>query len=361
MSLLSPGVTLRYEMADFDVCDRYRFIVCNVDDGLTFTQTFASEEDDDDESDDGDADPGEPARVSAEALGEGRTIAVLSQGGWLSAELEQHEVEDDIVQLADLPPFLLSQTALRELRDGSTLLRPEWAGEGSEPTTLTLKERRTVELERDGDRVEVAALVASGDDLELTVVDDETWPLVIERTEGDNYWRLEAIGRTEVPELGNEDDDDDDDPDDDTDDSDEEDLPPPVPAGPLHRTGPLTTDDFVALTQRLGVTGMDMDYEGTRFLLLNDQRQIVLAADYKLVLVAMPGGVLRRAHAFPRYGAEQVLARFDADDPVDQPGGIREGAAIAEALAARAGADLLYPDPLGPLFISLHAVEALAP
>lgn len=358
MSLLSPGVTLRYEMADFDVCDRYRFIVCDVDDGLTFTQTFASEDDDDehDEDDDGDADPGEPAHASAEALADGRTIAVLSQGGWLSAELESNEIADDIVQLADLPPFLLSQTALRELRDGSTLLRPEWAGEGSEPTTLTLKERRTVELERDGDRIEVAALVASGDEVELIVVDDETWPLVIERTEGDNYWKLEAIGRTEVPELGSDDDDDDDDAE-----ADEEDLPPPVPAGPLHRTGPLTTDDFVALTQKLGVTGMDMDYEGTRFLLLNDQRQIVLAADYKLVLVAMPGGVLRRAHAFPRYGAEQVLAPLGADDPVDQPGGIREGAAIAEALAARAGADLLYPDPLGPLFISLHAVEALAP
>jgi hypothetical protein len=360
MSLLSPGVTLRYEMADFDVCDRYRFIVCNVDDGLTFTQTFAGEEEEDDDADDGDADPGEPARVSPDALSDGRTIAVLSQGGWLSAELEQHEVDDDVVQLGDLPPFLLSQTALRELRDGSTLLRPEWAGEGSEPTTLTLKERRTVELERDGDRIEVKALVASGDDVELTVVDDDTWPLVIERTEGDNYWKLEAIGRAEVPELGSDDDADDDDDDADELEDDEEDLPPPVPAGALHRTGPLTPDDFVALTQKLGVTGMDMDYEGTRFLLLNDQRQIVLAADYKLVLVAMPGGVLRRAHAFPRYGAEQVLAPFSADDPVDQPGGIPEGAAIAEALAARAGADLLYPDPLGPLFISLHAVEALA-
>lgn len=350
MSLLSPGVTLRYEMADFDVFDRYRFIVCNIEDGLTFTQAFASGADDDDDADDADDDPGEPARVSAETLSDGRTIAVLSQGGWLSAELGPTEHDDDVVQLGDLPPFLLSQTALRELRDGSTLLRPEWAGEGSQPTTLTLSERRTVEVERDGDLVELAALVASGDDVELIVLDDDTWPLVIARTEGDNYWKLEAIGRTEVPGIHSDDDDSD------TDD----DLPPPVPAGELHRTGPLTTAAFIALTRELGVTGMDMDDEGTRFLLLTDQRQIVLAADYKLVLVAMPGGVLRRAHAFPRYGAEQVLAPFAEDDPVDQPGSIAEGAAIAEALAARAGADLLYPDPLGPLFISLHAVEALA-
>ena len=358
MPLLSPGVTLRYEMADFDVCDRYRFVVCAVTDGLTFTQAFAPEEDEADEEDE-DEEIGEPARVSPDALAEGRTIAVLSQGGWLSAELESAELEDDIIQLTDLPPFLLSQQALRELREGGTLLRPEWAGEGSEPAALTLKERRTVEIERDGDTVELAALVASGDEVELVVIDDDAWPLIVERTEGDNYWKLEAIGRGEIPDLDSDGDDDDDD-DDDDDSDDDDDLPPPVPAGDLHRTGPLRTDDFIALTRDLGVTGMDMDYEGTRFLLLNDQRQIVLAADYKLVLVAMPGGVLRRAHAFPRYGAEQVLAPLGADDPVDQPGGLAEGAAIAEALAARAGADLLYPDPLGPLFISLHDVQALA-
>ena len=165
MSLLSPGVTLRYEMADFDVCDRYRFVVVDVDDGLTFTQAFAPEEDEDEEEADADEDIGEPARVGPDALAEGRTIAVLSQGGWLSAELEDAELEDDIVQLGDLPPFLLSQQALRELRDGATLLRPEWAGEGSEPATLTLKERRTVEVERDGDTVELPALVASGDEV----------------------------------------------------------------------------------------------------------------------------------------------------------------------------------------------------
>jgi len=354
MSLLSPGVTLRYEMADFDVCDRYRFVVVDVDDGLTFTQAFAPEDDEDDDADEADADEdiGEPARVGPDALAEGRTIAVLSQGGWLSAELEHAELDDDVVQLSDLPPFLLSQQALRELREGTTLLRPEWSGEGSEPAALTLKERRTVEIERDGDTVALPALVASGDEVELVVLDDDTWPLIVERSEGDNYWKLEAIGRTAVPDLDSDGDDDDDD--------DDDDLPPPEPAGELHHTGPLAIDDFIGLTRKLGVAGMDMDYEGTRFLLLNDQRQIVLAADYKLVLVAMPGGVLRRAHAFPRYGAEQVLAPLGADDPVDQPGGLAEGAAIAEALAARAGADLLYPDPLGPLFISLHDVRALA-
>ncbi len=103
MSLLSPGVTLRYEMADFDVCDRYRFVVVDVDDGLTFTQAFAPEEDEDEEEADADEDIGEPARVGPDALAEGRTIAVLSQGGWLSAELEDAELEDDIVQLGVHP------------------------------------------------------------------------------------------------------------------------------------------------------------------------------------------------------------------------------------------------------------------
>jgi hypothetical protein len=350
MSLLSPGVTLRYEMADFDVCDRYRFVVCDVADGLTFTQTFAPEDDDDADEDDAD-DIGEPARVSRDALSDGRTFAVLSQGSWLGADLESADLEDDVAQLRDLPPFLLSRTALRELRAGATRIRPEWAD--GEPIELTLSARRSAQIERDGETVAVPVLVASGEDLELVVIDDDTWPLIVERNEGDNYWKLEAIGRGEVPDLDSDGDDDDDDDDDD-------DLPPPEPAGDLHATGPLATDDFIALTRRLGVSGMDMDYEGTRFLLLNDQRQIVLAADYKLVLVAMPGGNLRRAHAFPRYGAEQVLGSLGADDPVDQPGGLAEGAAIAEALAARAGADLLYPDPLGPLFISLHDVRALA-
>src|SRR5574338_79060 len=105
---------------------------------------------------------------------------------------------------------------------------------------------------------------------------------------------------------------------------------------------------------------MDMDYEGSRFSLLDSERKIVINAEYKIVLVAMPGGILRRGHAFERYLPSQVLGPLGADDPIDVPGNLKDGLAIAEKLAARAGADVLYPDALGPMYIALFNVQALA-
>lgn len=335
MSLLTPGAVLRYEMADFDAADNYEFQILETDEQLVLSSAFED---------------GEPEAVvgfSTQGLGSSRTIAVLSQGSWLSAALEQptHDGECDRLD-ADLPPFLLSRAMLLELRAGGTRLRSEWAPPGTGPEPLSLSERTTAEVEIDGEPHELDVLVASGDGVELTVVDDEAWPLVLERVEGDNYWRLLAIDHGELGDGENDDDD--------------EDLPPPEPAGPLAATGSITADAFVALCQRLGVAGMDMDYEGSRFSLLDAERKIVISADYKIVLVAMPGGTLRRAHVFDRYIPDQVLGSLGDDDPVEVPGNLQQGLAIAEKLASRAGADVLYPDALGPMYIALFNVRALA-
>lgn len=335
MSLLTPGAVLRYEMADDDAADTYCFQLLDTDDGLVLTSAF---EDDDPEA---------IVRFTGEALEQARTIAVLSQGSWLGSDLDapQRDQDGDLLD-GDLPPFLLARAALRELRTGATRLRPEWAPADSEPVAVTLSRRVVAEIEVDGETREVEVLMATGDGVELRVVDDDEWPLVIERVEGDNFWRLVALEYDEFDE-GEADDD-------------EEDLPPPEPAGPLAATGPISGDAFVALAQRLGVTGMNMDYEGSRFLLLDAERKIVIAAEYKIVLVAMPGGVLRRAHVFDRYIPDQVLGPLEGDDPVDVPGTLKDGLAIAERLAARAGADVLYPDALGPMYIALFGVQALA-
>jgi len=334
MSLLTPGAVLRYEMADFDAADNYEFQILETDDQLVLSSAFE------------DGEPEAVVAFSNDSLADSRTIAVLSQGSWLSAALEQPSQDDECERLdADLPPFLLSKTMLFELRAGGTRLRSEWSAPGSQPEPLRLTERATAEIEIDGEPHEFAVLVASGDGVELTVVDDEAWPLVVERVEGDNYWRLLAIDHGEMGEGENDDDDD---------------LPPPEPAGPLAATGQIDADAFVALCQRLGVAGMDMDYQGSRFSLLDAERKIVISADYKIVLVAMPGGVLRRAHVFDRYIPDQVLGSLGADDPVDLPGSLKDGLAIAEKLAERAGADVLYPDALGPMYIALFNVRALA-
>ncbi len=342
MSLLAPGVTLIYEMADPDVSDTYRFVICDADAGLTFTSALHNQDFEDEGFAEDDLVSDEAVQVAPAALAEGRHIAALSQGSWLAADLGSPPRDaDDVIELTDLPPFLLSRAVLRELRFGATRLRPEWSRAGL--VELTLRERATAEIERDGETLEVEVLVARGDGIELTVLDDDEHPLVLERVEGDKFWRLQAIGH-EPDEF---------------DDDDDDDLPP-EPAGPLAPTGRLDLESFVALTRSLGVVGMEMDREGTRFMLLDDRRRIVLSADYKLLLVALPGGVLRRAHALPRYGAEQVLAPLAVDDPVDQPGGVAEGLAIAADLAERGGADVLYPGPLGPLFIALYNVRALS-
>lgn len=335
MSLLSLGAVLRYETADDDATDTYCFQLLDTEGQLVISSAF---EDDDPEA---------VVGFSAAALAGARTIAVLSQGSWLSSDLEQPTHDDESERLdADLPPFLISREMLRELRGGATELRPEWAPPGSRPQAVKLTGRTTAEIELDGETVEVPVLAARGDDIELRVVDDDEWPLVLERIEGDNFWRLLAVDHEDLS--------------DDDDDEAEEDLPPPEPAGPLANTGQITGDQFVNLAQRLGVAGMDMDYEGSRFLLLDAERKIVIAANYKIVLVAMPGNILRRGHAFDRYIPSQVLEPLGAGDPIDVPGTLREGAAIAEALAKRAGADVLYPDALGPMYIALFNVQALA-
>ena len=337
MPFITTGVELRYEMADFDASDIYAFRVLDTEDALVVSSAFADE--------DLDAPAGDPegvVAVSPEALAEGRTIAVLSQGGWMSAGLAAPERgEDEVMHLSDLPPFLLSRASLCELREGETRLRPEWGPSEGEAVRLALRERTTVEIVHDGERRDVEVLVAAGEGVELTVVDDDEWPLVVERVEGDNFWRLLAVASAR--EEGEEE---------------EEALPPPEPAGPMAPTGQLSADEFVALTSRLGVSGMDMDYEGTRFSLVNDERRAVIEADYKIVLVAMPGGTLRRAHTFGNYRPEQVLGPLAADDPVERSGDLTIGAELAAELARRAGADLLYPDPLGAIFVALFNVRA---
>ncbi len=195
MPLLSPGVALHYEMADFDVCDRYCFALTSVDDGVAFTSAMGGGEDDDD-----DFEEGEPVRLPGAVLADSHAVAVLSQGSWLNADLGYPVVDEasNTVTLADLPPFLLSRAGLRELRAGATRLRSEWGGEHSEPHSLSLTKRTTATIELDGETIEVDVLVGANEDMTLMVLDDDSFPLVIERVEGDNFWRLQKLGRAPV-------------------------------------------------------------------------------------------------------------------------------------------------------------------
>src|SRR5690606_31701550 len=143
-----------------------------------------------------------------------------------------------------------SQQVLLELREGATHVHPEWSPPGSDPERVRLTGRATASIEVDGEPREVAVLVARGEGVELTVIDDDAWPLVLRRVEGANYWRLLGIDYAELGDGENEEDDD---------------LPAPELAGPLASTGPLTADEFVAVAQRLGVAGLAMDHRGSSF------------------------------------------------------------------------------------------------
>lgn len=92
----------------------------------------------------------------------------------------------------NLPPFLVSRKTLRDLHTGSSKVTPLWGDEdeGNEPTEIEI----TGATETTYLGAPVTVLRAAGGEIELWIVDDERWPLVIHRSEGECSWKLLAVG-----------------------------------------------------------------------------------------------------------------------------------------------------------------------
>lgn len=331
MPLLTPGAVLRYDTTDGAASAAYCFQILATEPELVLTSAFA------------DGEPDAIVRFTPAALAGACTSARLSQGRWRGSDGERPRRDEDGELLAgDLPPFVLAREALRELRAGATQLTAMSAPRGAPPVTLRLVAREVATIEVDAEPRELTVLHAAGDGVRVRVIDDDAWPVIVERIEGDARWHLQALTRGEF-DAGDEPDDD---------------LADLTPGGLLAPTGPLDGAALLALARRLGATDARLDHARGRFLLLDAARAVVLTAAFKIVLVALPGGLLQRAHVFADLLPDQVLGPLDDDDPLERPGTLAEGRALAEPLALRAGADALYPEPLGPMYVALFEIQA---
>lgn len=188
------GRKLRYQMGDFDAADTYLFTL-DASDGLAVHHVMGA-------SDEGDL------KFSKAALDGARSFVVLSQGSALGSEL------DDLPPVIerDLPPFLLSRAVFAALKDrGEAQLKAEWATKETPPQTITLDGSEMMTVKIDGQKTTLTVLHAGGEDLELWVIDDARWPIILKREEcgGDNFWKLVEAGKDLAPREADEDDEDD--------------------------------------------------------------------------------------------------------------------------------------------------------
>lgn len=189
-ALIANGMGLQYSMADFDVNDPYTFTIRDAGAGLSVHFQMGS-------SDEGDL------VFTPDAIKSATRWVAIAQGGALLPDGEK----ETAIRTA-VPPFLVSRAVLLALRSGGATVHSEW-GSG-ELEVQAVPGKRTIRV---GARsVEVPILHATGDDITLDIVDDDTWPLVIEHSEagGDNFWKLHKIGKGLGPWSGDEDEDEDD-------------------------------------------------------------------------------------------------------------------------------------------------------
>lgn len=190
-ALIANGMALQYSMADFDVNDPYTFTIRDAGAGLSVHFQMGS-------SDEGDL------VFTPEALKSATKWVGIAQGG---AMLPDGETSAAI--RTAVPPFLVSRSVFLALRMGGATVHSEWGAGELEVQAVPAK--RTIRV---GARsVDVPILHATGDDITIDILDDETWPLVIEHSEagGDNFWKLHKVGKGLGPWSGEEDEEDTDD------------------------------------------------------------------------------------------------------------------------------------------------------
>jgi hypothetical protein len=172
LSWAKKGTVLRYEIADFDAQDQYSFEVIEADDDTLALRIVM---DDDEEV-------ASALRMTAEALAKATKVIGIAQGG---ADVDVNKPQKDA-----LPPIIVSRGVHAKLASGKKAsLKSAWGGE-----SLGLTASPGQATVRVGDKEQpVKILSASADEGAMNVLDDPTWPLVIERTEGECFVRLTEI------------------------------------------------------------------------------------------------------------------------------------------------------------------------
>lgn len=171
-ALIAPGRGFVFEMADFDVSDKYRFIVEGEGSGLTVRFEGIGN--------------GSWTFTDA-ALEKARSFVVLAQGGAIGSDGESCPKQIK----RDLPPFLLSRKVFAELAKGPSELKPEWSEDVVE---IEIVAKGRAVLHANGKKVEHDAFKVEGDNIEFWMLDDPHWPVIVSRDEGDNYWHILAQG-----------------------------------------------------------------------------------------------------------------------------------------------------------------------
>lgn len=174
---VKTGMRFGCEMADFDACDEYGFVVDAVGDEFTVTWTL-----------EGCPDTGTMS-VPAAALENGRGLIFISQGG---PRIGVNALEGSRSD-THLPAFLMPRAIVRRAKAGESV---PFDADGEE-CEITLTGKTAGEIEVDGQPVTVDVLTLGDADgkVVLQVADHPTWPLVIrmETFGGDNHVALLRI------------------------------------------------------------------------------------------------------------------------------------------------------------------------
>lgn len=193
MSLIKPHSLLVYEIADFDACDSYGFLIQNVEDGLTFGSAFVSERRPVSEYT-----PSISVTCAEDALEAGDAPLMLSQGAVMAADRELH---DGASTDTHTPPFMISRTLYARLVSGErvtlNLFDVAYEFALAEDEEAALDEEEAME---EGVRasIEVAGVeslvVTTGDGDLLVVARDATHPAILYmRWDGECYAMLTAV------------------------------------------------------------------------------------------------------------------------------------------------------------------------
>jgi len=177
------GTVLGYHSADYDAEDTYRYRVLSTSDGFTVQIDMTDEEDEDDE-------PGAPERVgilrfTEQALRAASEPVVVAQG---STDLD--DVDAPISGRS--PPCLLGRELFARLVAGETIeYTHPWNGEPGALQAAGEVQARMLEID-DNDRP-APVRVFAGEAGTLVVLDDASWPLVIDYETGDCHLKLTSI------------------------------------------------------------------------------------------------------------------------------------------------------------------------
>jgi predicted DNA-binding WGR domain protein len=175
------GRSLGVNIADDDADDAYVFELAPAPDGALEVRYTGS------------CDPG-GFRVAASALDASSASAWISISQGVASLKWTKELSPDVTVDSHVPPFLLPRGAFKALKEGQPQAWTLPWGLGG-PTTLALAASGTIEIDRDGRPHTLGVCQITGRQLELWVVDDERWPVIVRLTQtGGCHLKLLAAG-----------------------------------------------------------------------------------------------------------------------------------------------------------------------